>query len=144
MTKFQCQNLHWEQWNFESLRFPTSLKAILEIFFLCPQCNRKICFYLEAIQKSSLFLECEITEEDFSKRFRSNNYVRATKGVYLWPSPWGFERSLGVEIPGNWEAQIFWKNKPNFGLKLYRQEMSLHLKWCPSTRCLENKHKSIS
>ena len=86
-------------------------------FFLCPQCNRKICFYLEAIQKSSLFLECEITEEDFSKRFQSNNYVRATKGFYLWPSPWGFEGSLGVEIPGNWEAQIFWKNKPNFGLK---------------------------
>lgn len=40
-------------------------------FFLCLQCNRKICFYLETIQKSSLFLESEITEEDFSKRFLS-------------------------------------------------------------------------
>ena len=101
--------------------------------FFCLQCNRKICFYLEAIQKSSLFLECEITEEYFSKRFLSINYVRATKGFYLLPSPWGFEGSLGVKIPGNWEAYIFWKNKPNFQLKKYGQEMSLHLKWCPGT-----------
>lgn len=36
-------------------------------------------FYLEAIQKSSLFLECEFTE-DFSKGFLSIDCVRATKG----------------------------------------------------------------
>lgn len=72
-------------------------------FFLCLQCNRKICLYLEAIQKSSLFLECEFTE-DFSKGFLSINCVRATKGFYLWQSPWGFGGDPGVRIPGNWEA----------------------------------------
>lgn len=66
-------------------------------FFLCLQCNWKICFYLEAIQKSSLFLEYEIAE-DFSKKVSSINYVIATKGFYLWQSPWGFERRPGLRF----------------------------------------------
>lgn len=45
--------------------FPQVSKWYWKFFFLCLQCNRKICFYLETIQKSSLFLECEITGEGF-------------------------------------------------------------------------------
>lgn len=134
------KNLPREQWNFSSLHFPTSLKVILEIFFLCLQCNRKICFYLEAIQKSSLFLECEFTE-DFSKGFLGIDCVRSTKGFYLWQSPWGFEGGSGVRIPGNWEAQILWKNKTNFQLKKHGQEMNSHSKGCCSTSFGEGKPK---
>lgn len=109
-TTFRSQSM-WQNFNTKtftensetySLRFPTSLKLILEIFFFVSSVIEK-CFYLEAIQKSSLSLECEITE-DFSKRFFSICYVRATKGFYLWQSPWGFEEGPGVSIPGNWET----------------------------------------